>query len=240
MQNGFIGFSGASVRCKAGEENNSRAFDMNRTKSALHAEDRQSALSLVPVSREIVERFTIYVDLLRRWRNVTNLISETTVGAIWTRHLADCAQVLLVAPTARRWIDIGSGAGFPGLVLAMQLANVNGAIVHCIEKDQRKCAFLREAARATGSPAVIHSALVQTIDPALLGTIDGVTARAFAPMSKTVHLAKIWLERGAVGVFFGGRLAHTQISTADSSLTRNVIPSVVADSKAVIIRIRVN
>ena len=213
---------------------------MNRTKSALRAEDRPTALRLVPVSREIMERFTVYVDLLRRWRNVTNLISETTVRAIWTRHLADSAQVLLIAPTARRWIDIGSGAGFPGLVLAMQLANVNGAIVHCIEKDQRKCAFLREAARATASPAVIHSALVQSIDPAPLGTIDGVTARAFAPLSKTVRLAKIWLERGAVGVFFGGKSVHRQVTTAGSSLTRDIIPSVVADSKAVIIRVRVN
>src|SRR5208337_4631942 len=139
--------------------------------------DCQAAFGLVPVSRETMERFAVYVALLTRWSTVNNLTSETSLGAVWTRHIADCAQLNLAAPAARRWVDIGSGAGLPGLVLAMQLADVPGAFVHCIESNQRKCAFLREAARATSSPAIVHPIRVQTVDPDRLGPVDAVTAR---------------------------------------------------------------
>ena len=122
------------------------------------AENRRAALRLVPVSRETGDRLAAYVDLLARWRKTTNLIAGSTFPSVWTRHIADSAQLLALAPTARRWIDMGSGAGFPGLVIAIQLADVPGAVVHCIESDQRKCAFLREAVRATGAAATIHSA----------------------------------------------------------------------------------
>ena len=203
-------------------------------------EDRQRALRLVPVSRETEERFAVFADLLLRWRNVTNLISERTAGTIWTRHIADCAQVLQVAPGARRWIDIGSGAGFPGLVVAMQLADVDGAIVHCIESDKRKCAFLREAARATGSPAVIYSASVQSIPPALFGTVDAVTTRALAPLSVTLSLTKVWLANDAIGVFLGGR-STTRPATIDTAFPCgiDIIPSVV-EGEAAILRVRKN
>ena len=115
------------------------------------ADDRRAALRLVPVSRETEDRLAAFVDLLDRWRQKTNLIANSTFASVWTRHIADSAQLLALAPEARRWVDMGSGAGFPGLVIAIQLAGVPGAVVHCIESDQRKCAFLREAARATGA-----------------------------------------------------------------------------------------
>ena len=76
-----------------------------------------------------------FVALLDRWRRKTNLISNSTFASVWTRHIADSAQLLALAPHARRWVDMGSGAGFPGLVIAIQLADVPGAIVHCIESD---------------------------------------------------------------------------------------------------------
>ena len=117
------------------------------------AENRRAALRLVPVSRETEDRLATYVDLLARWRKTTNLIAESTFASVWTRHIADSAQLLALAPQARRWVDLGSGAGFPGLVIAIQLADVAGAAVHLIESDQRKCAFLREAVRVTGAAA---------------------------------------------------------------------------------------
>jgi 16S rRNA (guanine527-N7)-methyltransferase len=120
------------------------------------ADDRRVALRLVPVSRETEERLSTFVELLDRWRHKINLISNSTFGSVWTRHIADSAQLHALAPKATRWVDMGSGAGFPGLVIAIQLADFPGAIVHCIESDGRKCAFLREAARATGAAAVIH------------------------------------------------------------------------------------
>ncbi len=212
--------------------------DLNRP--AFHR-DRQTALHLVPVSREIEERFAVYVDLLQRWRNVTNLISEKTSNAIWTRHIADCAQALLLVPTARRWVDVGSGAGFPGLVIAMQLACDDGAVVHCIESDQRKSAFLREAVRATQSPAIIHSTPVQSFRPTLFGAVDAVTSRALAPLPIVLHFSKVWLVRGAIGVFLGGKSANTKLAdlSSASSYAIEIIPSVV-DSDAAILRVRID
>ena len=173
--------------------------------------DRIAALRLVPVSRETERRLAIYVDLLARWRRVTNLISEASFAAIWTRHIADSAQLLALVPDARRWIDLGAGAGFPGMVLAIQLADATGAVVHLIESDQRKCAFLREVARATGAAAQIHAARIESIDPEALMPVDAITARALAPLPRLLEIAKVWLAAGAVGVFPRGKTTDAQL-----------------------------
>ena len=202
-------------------------------------QDRQTALRLVPVSRETAERLAIYVDLLARWRKAANLVSESSLASAWTRHIADCAQLIALAPNARRWLDMGSGAGFPGLVIAIQLVGVEGAMVHCVESDQRKCAFLREVVRATRSPAKIHPTRIETIDPASLGPVDAVTARAFAPLPTTLELAKVWMDEGAIGVLPRGRSVEDQIKslTLRCAWVVEVLPSAL-DAKAGIVRIR--
>ncbi len=202
-------------------------------------EDRRQAQRLVPVSRETGDRLAAYVDLLARWRKRTNLIAESTFPTIWTRHIADSAQLLALAPAANRWIDMGSGAGFPGLVIGIQLAGVPGAVVHCIESDQRKCAFLREAVRATGAAATIHPQRVEAIDAASLGAVDAVTARAFAPLPLTLKLARTWIERGAVGVFPRGESARDQVAALPEAplYAIEVLPSLV-DARSAILRIR--
>jgi 16S rRNA (guanine527-N7)-methyltransferase len=203
------------------------------------AEDRRSALRLVPVSRETEDRLAIFVDLLDRWRQKINLISNSTFLSVWTRHIGDSAQLLALAPGAGRWVDMGSGAGFPGLVIAIQLADAPGAVVHCIESDGRKCAFLREAARATGAAATIHAVRVEAIAPDSLGAVDAVTARAFAPLPLTLKLARPWIERGAIGVFPRGESAKEQIAALPES-TANAMEMVqsIIDPKAAILRIR--
>ncbi len=203
------------------------------------ADDRRVALRLVPVSRETEERLAIFVALLDRWRHKINLISNPTFASVWTRHIADSAQIQALAPEARRWVDMGSGAGFPGLVIAIQLADVPGAVVHCIESDGRKCAFLREAARATSAAAVIHAARVEAIEPERLGAVDAVTARAFAPLPLTLELARPWMERGAIAVFPRGESARDQIA-ALSEATAYAIETLqsVVNPKAAILRIR--
>jgi 16S rRNA (guanine527-N7)-methyltransferase len=203
--------------------------------------DRASAARLVPVSRETQQRLAILVDLLTRWRKATNLISEISFASVWTRHIADSAQLLGLAPRSKRWVDMGSGAGFPGLVIAIQLAEVPGAIVHCIESDQRKCAFLREAVRATGAAAQIHPQRVDAVNADKLGPVDVVTARAFAPLPVTLELARVWLERGAQGVFPRGRSAADQLKGLhlNRAFALEVLPSVV-DADAAILRIREN
>jgi len=204
------------------------------------ANNRRLALRLVPVSRETEDRLAAFVDLIARWRKTTNLISESTFAAVWTRHIADCAQLIALAPAAKRWIDMGSGAGFPGLVIAIQLTGVPDAAVHCIESDQRKCAFLREAVRATGAVATIRPERVEAIEPSSLEAVDAVTARAFAPLSPTLKLARPWMERGAVGVFPRGESAKEQLAALSQASAYEIeaLRSVV-DTKATILRVRI-
>ena len=203
------------------------------------ADDRRAASRLVPVSRETEDRLAIFVELLDRWRQKTNLISNSTFATVWTRHIADSAQLSALAPDAKRWVDMGSGAGFPGLVIAIQLAGVPGALVHCIESDGRKCAFLREAVRATGAAAAIHPQRVEAIEPKTLGTVDAVTARAFAPLPLTLELARPWMERGAIAVFPRGESAKDQIAALPEAWAYAIetLQSVV-NPKAAILRIR--
>ena len=200
-------------------------------------------MRLVPVSRETEARLDAFVALLDRWRHKTNLIADSTFSSVWTRHIADSAQLIALAPAARRWLDMGSGPGFPGLVIAIQLADVPGAIVHCIESDRRKAAFLREAARATGAAASIHPERVEAIEPERLGPVDAVTARAFAPLRLALELASPWIERGAVAVFPRGESAKDQIAALAqtppeaSPYAIETLCSIV-DPKAAIVRIR--
>jgi 16S rRNA (guanine527-N7)-methyltransferase len=203
------------------------------------AEDRRTALRLVPVSRETRDRLAAYVDLLARWRKTTNLIAESTFASVWTRHIADSAQLIALAPEAKRWVDMGSGAGFPGLVIAIQLADVPGALVHLIESDQRKCAFLRAAARATDAAASIHPVRVEAIDPTSLGAVDAVAARAFAPLPLTLKLARRWIERGAIGVFPRGESGRDQIAALPEATAYAIeaLPSLV-DARSAILRVR--
>ena len=201
--------------------------------------DRANALALVPVPPETEARLAVYVDLLARWRKVTNLISEASFAEVWTRHIADSAQLLALAPHAQRWVDMGSGAGFPGMVIAIQLADVAGARVHCLESDQRKCAFLREVARATGAPAEIHAVRIESIDPESLAPVDAVTARALAPLPRLLEFAKVWIAQGAVGVFPRGRSAEAQLETtpAAQDFAIEFVASKL-DPEAVILRVR--
>ena len=183
----------------------------------------------------------MFVALLARWRKATNLIAESTVPTVWTRHIADSAQLLPLAEGATRWLDMGTGAGFPGMIVAIQLAGVPGAVVHCVDSDQRRCAFLREAARATGAPAIIHPVRIESFAPGEPGAVDCVTARAFAPLPMTLDFAKPWMEQGALGLFPRGRsaLQDLQRDPPPPQFAVQTIKSVV-DAGAAILRIRLS
>ncbi len=146
--------------------------------------DRERALALVPVSRETADRLDRFVALLLQWQGTTNLIAPSTVGEIWTRHIADSLQLLDLAADASRWVDLGSGAGFPGLVIACALADNPGACVYLVESNMKKAAFLREAARLVGAPAVIEPVRIEDFVQTFKEPIDIVTARALAPLNR--------------------------------------------------------
>jgi 16S rRNA (guanine527-N7)-methyltransferase len=97
--------------------------------------DKAAALALIPVSRETEARLDRYVALLGAWQAKTNLVAPSTLPQLWTRHVADSLQLLKLAPSAKTWADLGSGGGFPGIVLACALAETPGAMVHLIERN---------------------------------------------------------------------------------------------------------
>ncbi|HTV28428.1 MAG TPA: 16S rRNA (guanine(527)-N(7))-methyltransferase RsmG [Xanthobacteraceae bacterium] len=178
------------------------------------AQDRARALALTPVSRETVERLDRFADLLLEWQRRVNLIAPSTEPVLWTRHIADSLQLLALAPEARVWADLGSGAGFPGLVIACSLADRPGALVHLVESNGKKIAFLREAARATEAPVVVHPLRVADFAKNAPGDIEAVTARAFAPLPELLAAAYPLLKTGAIGVFPKGQNADAELTEA--------------------------
>ena len=143
----------------------------------------------LPVPRETVERLEAHRRLLAQWAPRINLIGPNELAHYWRRHALDCAQLILHAPGARRWIDLGSGAGFPGLVVACCLADQPGVEVALVEPNPKRVAFLREAIRATGAPARVVPAKAEELPAAV--EADVLTARALAPLERITESAKI-------------------------------------------------
>lgn len=187
-------------------------------KRTKETEDRDGAdaLAFMNVSQAAIERLKIYEQLLRKWQRVENLVAPKTLDQVWRRHFADSAQVLDVAGTASRWVDLGSGAGFPGMVVAILLAERGGCCVHVIESNHRKCAFLREVSRETSAPALVHHGRIEAIVPTLQ-TIEAVTARALAPLPVLLDYADPLLKTGAIGVFLKGETAAAELTNLPPS-----------------------
>src|ERR1700719_408720 len=164
--------------------------------SQISPSDKAAALALTPVSRETETRLEAYVDLLLEWQAKTNLVAASTLPTLWTRHISDSLQLLSLAPTARTWADLGSGGGFPGVVLACALAETPGATVHLVERNAKKAAFLREAIRVTASPGTVHLSEIRDIVDRIFGPIDCVTARALAPLHQLIGFAEPMMRKG--------------------------------------------
>jgi 16S rRNA (guanine527-N7)-methyltransferase len=174
--------------------------------------DKAAALALIPVSRETEARLDRYVSLLQEWQAKTNLVAPSTLPHLWTRHIADSLQLLALAPTAKTWIDLGSGGGFPGLVLACAVAETPGATVHLVERNAKKAAFLREALRVTGSPGIVHLSDIEDIVDRVAGPIDCVTARALAPLHQLIGFAEPLVRKGAKALFLKGQDVEAELT----------------------------
>jgi 16S rRNA (guanine527-N7)-methyltransferase len=154
-----------------------------------------------------------------------NLVSAATLPHLWTRHFADSAQLRAVAPNALRWADLGSGGGFPGMVLAILLAETSGAQVHLIERDKRKAAFLQTVSRETGAPAIVHAAPVEQVIPTLT-RMNVVTSRAVAPLAQLIDWSLPPLQAGATGLFLKGRSVQQEIdAVSNPRLDLSTLPS---------------
>jgi 16S rRNA (guanine527-N7)-methyltransferase len=208
-----------------------------RNELSIDAKDREQALRLVSLSEAEQQRLTIYQDLLLRWQGILNLVAATTLPHLWTRHIADSAQLRDLAPAALRWADLGSGGGFPGMVLAILLADTPGARVHLIERDKRKAAFLQTVSRETGAAATVHVASVEAVVPGL-EQIEIVTSRALAPLAQLIDWSMPLIQRGATGLFLKGRTAQEEIDAAgQTGVDLSTLPSR-TDSSGRIVSVR--
>ena len=190
--------------------------------AAALAEDREKALVLTPVSRETLARLDRFVAVLLEWQRHTNLIAPSTEAKLWTRHIADSLQLIELSQnrttesqaSSQIWVDLGSGAGFPGLVIACALADEKVAEVHLVESIGKKATFLREAAKATAAPVQVHAVRIADFVKRAPPHIDIVTARALAPLPKLLGDAYPLLKKGARGLFPKGQDVAAELTEA--------------------------
>jgi 16S rRNA (guanine527-N7)-methyltransferase len=162
----------------------------------------------VPVSRETIERLDAYAHLLLRWNAKINLISRGDEPRLAERHIDDALQLApLMPPNISTAVDLGSGGGLPGLILAI----ATGAHFHLVEADKRKAAFLREAARVTAAPVTIHN---QRVEAAMLAPAPLITARAFAPLPRLLELAHRLLMPTSILLLPKGESADRELTEA--------------------------
>jgi len=189
-------------------------------KAAIHTfspplpSDKANGLALTPVSSETEARLDRYVGLLLEWQIKTNLVAPSTLPNLWTRHISDSLQLLSLAPSAKTWVDLGSGGGFPGVVLACALAEMPGANVHLVERNAKKAAFLREAVRITSAAATVHLAGIGDIVDRIGSRVDCVTARALAPLHQLVGYAEPFVSGGAKALFLKGQDVEAELTEA--------------------------
>lgn len=181
-----------------------------------HIDGPDAFAKAFPVSRETLDKLKIYAELLGQWGRVQDLVAPSTLDGIWHRHFADSAQLLPLAPTnTTKWTDLGTGPGFPGLVLAILAADRPGFRMQLIESSNRKCSFLREVARRTGAPVDILCMRIENLATHhTVAPVEIVTARALAPLVKLLRLARPLLADTTVALFLKGRDAPREIEDA--------------------------
>lgn len=189
------------------------------------------------VSRETEDRLLAYVETLQRWNKKINLIGRATESDIWQRHIVDSAQLNRLAPTAINWIDIGSGAGLPAVVVAAIRADQGeNFAMTAVESDQRKCAFMADVTRKMGISITIINKRIEQIPPA---DYDVISARALAPLTRLLSYAKPLSNVGPLCLFPKGARADEELTdaTKDWHMTYEKIPSA-TDDAAVILKIK--
>lgn len=211
---GRLAADGRAAGNPAPEKLAARNSATGRAVSDILAADKARALALFPVSRETEKRLDRFIDALLRWQRRLNLVAPSTLPVLWTRHVADSLQLPPLAPKARTWVDLGSGGGFPGIVIACALADEPAARVHLVESNNKKAAFLREAVRAAAIPATVHAMRAEKFGESCAESVDAVTARALAPLKTLCDQAFPFIARGAVALFPKGQDVDAELTEA--------------------------
>ena len=188
------------------------------------------------ISTKSIALLEAFANALLNWQRSHNLVGPAEIAKIWNRHIRDSLQLLSLASDAKKWLDIGTGNGFPAVVIAATLTDTDGALVHCVESDARKCAFLAAVTRDLCLPIVIHARRFETIDPPSILPVDAITSRAFGSMSLLGALTKPYLISETVGIFPIGRTLDPNIGAIFNECVVEVHTSAV-DGNSKILRI---
>ena len=144
------------------------------------------------VSRETHERLQLFAELFTKWARAINLVAPSTMDDMWSRHIADSAQIFQISPRPQTWVDLGSGGGFPGVITAIFLAEQRAGWVHLVESNNKKAAFLRTVLRETGARGEVHAIRIEDA-PATVPVCDAISARALADLEKLIEFASPWM-----------------------------------------------
>ena len=176
-----------------------------------------------------------YRSYLEDWNQKMNLVGPSTLDIFWSRHAWDSAQILPLEPEALTWADLGAGAGLPGIVLAILQKNRPGFHMHLVESMAKRCRFLAEVVNGLGLPATIHNSRAEDLSL----TVDIVTARACAPMTRLLGYAQPYLKRGATALFLKGQDVAVEMEEATKSWSfeADILPSF-SDARGSIVRVR--
>ena len=167
------------------------------------------------VSRETRDYLEVFTELVKKWNPVINLIAKSSVSDIRHRHLEDSAQIISLARLGAYWIDIGSGGGFPGIVVAIILRETAPeTCVVLVESDSRKATFLRQAVVILGLNCKIHNARIESLDLPRAAT---VSARALAPLPKLLEFTERLVEEGGVCLLMKGQSYQEELDDARKS-----------------------
>lgn len=201
------------------------------------ASSAESFAETFQVSHETIHRLERYVALLEHWQKTTNLVAPSTLPDVWSRHIADSAQLSGLAPNARLWLDLGSGGGFPGLVVAILRHDDPDFRMQLVESNQKKCAFLGEVVRALKAPVDIHAMRIeQFAENAQSLRPDVVSARALAPLPRLLELAEPFLREETRGIFLKGRETDAELKAAEGQWHFDCAchPSLTADDARIV------
>ncbi len=191
-----------------------------------------------PVSRETFEHLLSFEAQFQRWARRINLVASSTLSDVWNRHVLDSAQLARLDPDAKNWVDLGSGGGFPGLVMGFLLMEREGAGIELVESNRKKTSFLQAIVGEFGLPARIHAKRIEdTYDR--IRAVEVVTARALAPLHELLRLAEPWLASGAKALFHKGRDYRAEIEESAQLWVFDLIEhQSVVDPQSVVLEIR--
>lgn len=191
-----------------------------------------------PVSRETFERLREYEDTFLKWAGRINLVAPSTLPEVWSRHILDSAQLALLAPEARNWLDLGSGGGFPGAVMAVLLQDRPGARIDLVESNRKKAGFLQAALGQYRENVRVHARRIEDAYD-VVRQPEIVTARALAPLPLLLELAAPWMTAGATAMFHKGRDYRAEVQESRDAWNLDLVEHESRiDAESVILEIR--